>query len=106
MKSYLKFLSRNALYTAIEAVGLAVSLAFVIIIGTSVYDQVRLGRRGSESRCQYLVSDPGAPGMEYRETEQLKAFPEIKKLAAFVRTEISLNAGAEKRRSVVLFADP
>ena len=106
MKSYLKFLSRNALYTAIEAVGLAVSLAFVIIIGTSVYDQVRLGRKGAESRYQYLVSDPGAPGMEYRETEQLKAFPEIKKLAAFVRTEISLNAGAEKRRSVVLFADP
>ncbi len=30
MKSYLKFLSRNKLYTAIEAVGLAVSLAFVI----------------------------------------------------------------------------
>ena len=28
MKSYLKFLSRNKLYTAIEAVGLAVSLAF------------------------------------------------------------------------------
>ena len=32
MKSYLKFLSRNKLYTAIEAVGLAVSLAFVVII--------------------------------------------------------------------------
>ena len=28
MKSYLKFLSRNKLYTAIEAVGLAVSLAY------------------------------------------------------------------------------
>lgn len=28
MRSYLKFLSRNKLYTAIEAVGLAVSLAF------------------------------------------------------------------------------
>ena len=32
MKSYLKFLSRNKLYTAIEAVGLIVSLAFVVII--------------------------------------------------------------------------
>jgi len=32
MKSYLKFLSRNKLYTAIEFIGLAVSLAFVIII--------------------------------------------------------------------------
>ena len=28
MKSYLKFLSRNKLYTAIEAVGLIVSLRF------------------------------------------------------------------------------
>ena len=34
MNSYLKFLSRNKLYTAIEAVGLAVSLAFVILIGS------------------------------------------------------------------------
>ena len=34
MKSYLKFLSRNKLYTTIEAVGLAVSLAFVILIGS------------------------------------------------------------------------
>ena len=39
MKSYLKFLSRNKLYTAIEAVGLAVSLAFVIIIGSYVWQQ-------------------------------------------------------------------
>ena len=39
MNSYLKFLSRNKLYTAIEAVGLAVSLAFVIIIGSYVVQQ-------------------------------------------------------------------
>ena len=32
MKSYLKFLSRNKLYTAIEAVGLAVSLALSGVI--------------------------------------------------------------------------
>ena len=39
MKSYLKFLSRNKLYTAVEAVGLVVSLAFVILIGNYVYQQ-------------------------------------------------------------------
>ena len=45
MKSYFKFLSRNKLYTAIEAVGLAVSLAFVIVIGISVSwpEQLRYG---------------------------------------------------------------
>ena len=44
MKSYLKFLSRNKLYTAIEAVGLAVSLAFVIIIGSYVWQQFAVTR--------------------------------------------------------------
>jgi hypothetical protein len=42
MKSYLKFLSRNKLYTAIEAVGLIVSLALVLIIGMWVRDQLGL----------------------------------------------------------------
>lgn len=39
MSSYLKFLSRNKLYTAIEAIGLIVSIAFVILIGNYVYKQ-------------------------------------------------------------------
>ena len=39
MKSYFKFLSRNKLYTAIEAVGLVISIAFVILIGNYVYQQ-------------------------------------------------------------------
>ena len=39
MSSYIKFLSRNKLYTAIEAVGLIISIAFVILIGNYVYQQ-------------------------------------------------------------------
>lgn len=37
MKSYIKFLSRNKLYTAIEAVGLVLSLGFAILIGSYVH---------------------------------------------------------------------
>ncbi len=37
MKSYLKFLSRNKLYTAIEAAGLILSLGFAILIGSYVH---------------------------------------------------------------------
>ena len=44
MSSYLKFLSRNKLYTIIEAIGLAVSLAFVIIIGTYAWQQYSITR--------------------------------------------------------------
>ena len=32
MKSYVKFLSRNKLYATIEALGLSVALAFVLIL--------------------------------------------------------------------------
>ena len=48
MKSYLKFLSRNKLYTAIEAVGLAVSLAFVILIGTYVVQQYEVAHESPQ----------------------------------------------------------
>mgnify|MGYP003294905858 FL=1 len=39
MKSYLRFLSRNKLYTTIMAVGLSVALTFVTLIGTYVWQQ-------------------------------------------------------------------
>ena len=39
MNSYLKFLSRNKLYAIIEAIGLIISFAFVILIGNYVYQQ-------------------------------------------------------------------
>lgn len=38
MKSYLRFLSRNKLYTAIEVVGLSVALAFVLVTGCFVWE--------------------------------------------------------------------
>ena len=40
MKSYLRFLSRNKLYTAIMAVGLTLALTFVTLIGTYVWQQL------------------------------------------------------------------
>ena len=36
MKSFLRFVSRNRLYTAIEVAGMAIALAFIIFIGTYV----------------------------------------------------------------------
>ena len=40
MKSYLRFLSRNKLYTAIEVVGLSISLAFVILLSSYIIDSI------------------------------------------------------------------
>ena len=55
MKSYLKFLSRNKLYTAIEFIGLAVSLAFVILIGSYVRQQWKAARGYPEWKKTYAV---------------------------------------------------
>lgn len=44
MKSYLRFLSRNKLYTVIMTVGLSVALAFVLLIGTYVWQQYSAAR--------------------------------------------------------------
>ena len=44
MKSYLRFLSRNKLYTAIEVVGLSIALAFVLLIGSYVWQQYSASR--------------------------------------------------------------
>ena len=55
MKSYLKFLSRNKLYTAIEAVGLIVSLAFVLLIGAYVRHQWRTAHGATEWKHYYAI---------------------------------------------------
>ena len=39
MKSYLRFLSRNKLYTAIEVVGLSIALAFLIVLASILIDK-------------------------------------------------------------------
>ncbi len=44
MKSYIRFLSRNKLYTAIMVVGLSVSLAFVILLGAHLADKLGYDR--------------------------------------------------------------
>ena len=73
MKSYLKFLSRNKLYTAIEAVGLIVSLAFVILIGTSIRDQLGIVKSVPGHERLFLAG-PNGTGGEYRTQEQMAAF--------------------------------
>ena len=85
MKSYLKFLSRNKLYTAIEAVGLIVSLAFVIIIGSSIRDQLGVVYHVPDHNNLYLVG-PASGGSifgEYSAINQLATIPEIRETAAF-----------------------
>lgn len=81
MKSYLKFLSRNKLYTAIEAVGLAVSLAFVIIIGSYVWQQYAVTWENSDRERVYVPGTPGFPALTYGFPDAIGDIPEIESVS-------------------------
>ena len=81
MKSYLKFLSRNKLYTAIEAVGLAVSLAFVIIIGSYVWQQYAVTREHPDRDRVYVPGTPRFPALTYGFPDAIGDIPEIESVS-------------------------
>ncbi len=66
MKSYLKFLSRNKLYTAIEAVGLVISIAFVILIGNYVWQQYSIAHENPIGDRVYAVGNDQYVALSYR----------------------------------------
>ncbi len=81
MKSYLKFLSRNKLYTAIEAVGLIVSLAFVIIIGSYVWQQYEVTRENPDRERIYVPGLPMMPALTYGFPDVITDIPEIESVS-------------------------
>ena len=79
MKSYLKFLSRNKLYTVIEAVGLAVSLAFVILIGSYVVQQYEVAHESPKWKQTFVLGSDDFLGLTYWDKEELEMnVPEVK----------------------------
>ncbi len=56
MKSYINFLGRNKLYTAIEAVGLVLSLGFAILTGTYVYIHSSIAYENPDHERIYMLN--------------------------------------------------
>ena len=88
MKSYLKFLSRNKLYTAIEAVGLIVSLAFVLLTGHYVWKQLQMTRNVPDYQDVYsfyrTTSGQSGIGQSWGFAYQAReSVPEVEKAALF-----------------------
>jgi putative ABC transport system permease protein len=88
MRSYLKFLSRNKLYTVIEALGLIVSLAFVLLTGHFVWQQRQMTRNVPDYKDVYTFyrSTHGSSGVGFSWGTALQAkedIPEVEKAAMF-----------------------
>ena len=72
MSSYIKFLSRNKLYTIIEAIGLTVSLAFVVIIFCYVTQHIAITRENPHRKEIYCVALNDITLFEYEGKASLK----------------------------------
>ena len=86
MNSYLKFLSRNKLYTAIQAAGLAIALAFVILIGSYIWQQLAVIRENPDHDRIYAVHCDSGMYLSYWDRDLLETLPEVEAI-----TRISWN---------------
>ena len=106
MKTYLKFLSRNKLYTAIEFIGLSVALAFVIISFCYVVQQYAVTRENPDRERIYAVgSDKMTNGYGMKDLISDK-LPEVESVTHFYyqKNQI-LKLGDEASVSNYLYCD-
>jgi len=99
MSSYLKFLSRNKLYTAIEMVGLIISIAFVILIGNYVYQQYSVAYGNPNGKRIYAVGNQNYLSLSWWDKAAFEA--ELPEAEAVCRI-----SGTDDSGSFVNEADP
>lgn len=107
MNSFLKFLSKNKLYTAINLFGLAVSLMFVILIADYSAKMLGTDRFHPEKDRIFLVGTDGGYSMNYTITTQLHdEFPEIEKMCGMAGMDLKAYSLEENTFPILaLFAD-
>jgi putative ABC transport system permease protein len=105
-KPYLKFLGRNRLYTAINVLGLSVSLMFVILI--AVYTARELSVDGFQQNADriYVLGGDNAMSTGYGIVPYLTSrYPEIEKASAFYDHESVVDVGDSRHKALLGMAD-
>lgn len=81
--TYLKFLSRNKLYTFIEVFGLSVALGFVILLASYARTEFSVGAKQPLSKQLYVVGAGDSFGMTLGTSEEF--FPSIPEIKGWTR---------------------
>lgn len=107
MKSYLKFLSRNKLYTAIEAVGLVISIAFVILIGNYVWQQYSIAHENPIGDRVYAVGNDQYVALSWWDKSEFDAkIPEAEAVCRVSSREMVITIGESKVQGIMIQVDP
>ena len=110
IKSYITFLSRNKVYTAINVFGLSLSLMFVTLIGVYVWQEYRVTRDVPDSdRIETIgMSMSGKKYLgthHYAGKQLMKTFPEIEAVCGVCGMGMVVNKGDERIRAQALTVD-
>ena len=81
--TYLRFLSRNKLYTFIEIFGLSVALGFVILLASYAKTEFSVGAKQPLSRQLYVIGAGNSFGMTLGTSEEF--FPSVPEIKAWTR---------------------
>lgn len=108
LKSFIKFLSRNKAYTAIDIFGLSVSLMFVILISVYTVQELSTDRFQEKADRIYVLGCEDNFGIAYRIGERVQErYPEIEKVCHTVCgwENIPTTIHDKKISSDLMFAD-
>ena len=113
LTSYVTFLSRNKVYTAINVFGLSISLMFVLLIGVYTWQEKSIDRQHSKSSRIYLVGtdfykDRGRVlGSHHAVLKYLRnRYPEIENTCGFIKGSMRLKGrGGFFYRAIILETD-
>ncbi|MGN1256580.1 MAG: FtsX-like permease family protein [Bacteroidaceae bacterium] len=83
MKSYLVFLSRNKLYTAIELLGMSVALGFVLLLASYAITEFNVGKGQPHSQDLYALGTVDSFGMTLGTADEF--FPALPEITSWTR---------------------
>lgn len=107
LKTYLKFLSRNKLYTFVSIVGFSISLMFVIILGLYVKQELSVDDFQENKDRIFLIAN-GTESMLGNPVPQFVKdnCPEVESFVRVLSREVALGKkGSDKIKVKALFAD-
>lgn len=86
MNTYFKFLSKNKLYTAIEAFGLSLALGFTILLASYARTEFSVGARQPLSKQLYAIGTEDMVGMTLGTGEEF--FPSMPEITSWTRVAV------------------
>ena len=96
MKSYFVFLSRHKLYTSIQAIGLIISISFIILIGNYVWQQYSLAYSNRDHNRIFVVGSDLGPSLSGEDKEELELhLPELEAATRYCLFGLYVKPGEE-----------